>query len=213
MPWRFQRPIPFTLFHFDRFRACSFFPALSDWLYCLQFTLACLHTGLWLRFWWQPKAEAHMRARRSEPSLGRIEDCSKTCSSIDIINATMPWRFRHESFSCCMMIDSGLGWVHLCMVGLWKQSVHLWHAFCGLIFYHSFFTDDSISIWLCKCCLEQAKSWKMMDKLDAWVESPSIQVSARKTSPPEPDLHRLWLVSWCSLYLKLHWADRSLMEH
>lgn len=109
MPWRFQRPIPFTLFHFDRFRACSFFPALSDWLYCLQFTLACLHTGLWLRFWWQPKAEAHMRARRSEPSLGRIEDCSKTCSSIDIVNATMPWRFRHESFSCCMMIDSGLG--------------------------------------------------------------------------------------------------------
>lgn len=58
----------------------------------------------------------------------RIEDCSKTCSSIRIRNATMPWRFRHRSLPCRIMIDSGLlaiGWVHLCMAGLWKQPVHL----------------------------------------------------------------------------------------
>lgn len=38
----------------------------------------------------------------------RIEDCPKTCSSIHIVYATMPWRFQHQSFPCRTMIDSGL---------------------------------------------------------------------------------------------------------
>jgi hypothetical protein len=66
----------------------------------------------------------------------RIEDCPKTCSSIHIINATMPWRFPTPKFSLshydrlracsvrgswrldgctCVRQDCG-----------WKQSVHLW---------------------------------------------------------------------------------------
>ena len=60
----------FTLFHFDWLWTCSFFPALSDRLSCLQFSSPRLHMRLWFRFPWQPKTEAHMQTLRSEPSLG-----------------------------------------------------------------------------------------------------------------------------------------------
>lgn len=81
----------------------------------------------------------------------RIEDCSKTCSSIHIINATMPWTFQHQSFPCCIMIDSVL--VQTEALGDWMGAPvysRTVEATCiplvNICGFSSFFTDDSISI-------------------------------------------------------------------
>ena len=159
----------FTLFHFDWLWTCSFFPALSDRLSCLQFSSPRLHMRLWFRFPWQPKTEAHMQTLRSEPSLGTSQ-------------VLQDWRLfkdmqLHSHNECDNAMEvptpkSSLShYDRLRALGDWMGAPVV--NICGLVFYRSFFTDDSSSIWLCKCGLEQAKFWKMMDKLMLGLDHPA----------------------------------------
>ena len=140
----------FTLFHFDWLWTCSFFPALSDRLSCLQFSSPRLHMRLWFRFPWQPKTEAHMQTRRSEPSLGTSQ-------------VLQDWRLfkdmqlhSHKKCDNAMEVPtpkSSLShYDRLRALGDWMGAPVYGRTveatctpvvnICGLVFYRSFFTDD-----------------------------------------------------------------------
>jgi hypothetical protein len=176
MPWRFQVPMSFTLFHVGWLWSCSFCPALSDWLSCLQISSARLHMRLWFRFPWQPKTETHMQTRRSEPCLGtshvlqdwrlskdmQLHSHNKCHNAMEVptpkFSLSTPGLFSQRLLA--------IGWVHLCTAGLWLEAICTPLVnICGWVFYRSFFTDDSSSIWLCTYGLEKAKFWKMIHNL------------------------------------------------